>query len=350
MDLFGTAAAPPPPAAEAPTMNLPALSPETVSAIEALEVPADDANMPADDADIAAAVGEVVGPDMQAGGATPAELLEERRKKAEMRHAARKAAAIAISTKVKADSDTLVNDPKIANAGGFKKAFFLGVVALMSGGPAALSARELLIANSAAASQQTILADVCSTSAASMSKVQLLQTEYDVLKGSNLGLGPLMGTQQQQQELDYAKLVATMNERMCTDKRATYAVAVAAVAAARTNAMTAAGAWVLSSVGAGVAAIMTAGVKAMSSGDASELRALVNKASKAPQTPDSAPAPMNPAEQKVVVPAFPDLNLMSPAPAQPQPQTQPPPARRARGGRRTYRKAKRSGKTRKGRR
>lgn len=342
MDLFGTAAAPPPPAAEAPTMNLPALSQETVSAIEALEVPADDANMPADDADIAAAVGEVVGPDMQAGGATPAELLEERRKKAEMRHAARKAAAIAISTKVKADSDTLVNDPKIANAGGFKKAFFLGVVALMSGGPAALSARELLIANSAAASQQTILADVCSTSAASMSKVQLLQTEYDVLKGSNLGLGPLMGTQQQQQELDYAKLVATMNERMCTDKRATYAVAVAAVAAARTNTMTASAAWVLSSVGAAVAAIMTAGVKAIS-GDASELRALVNKASEAPQTPDSGPVPVNPAMPPAAIPMA-SLDAVASAPGAPEK------SRGRRGGRRTYRKAKRSGKTRKGRR
>jgi hypothetical protein len=338
MDLFGTAAAPPPAVAEAPTMNLPALSEETVSAIEALEVPADDANMPADDADIAAAVEKVVGADMQAGGATSAEVLEERKKKAEMRHASRKAAAEAIATKVNSDSNALVNDPKIANAGGFKKAFFLGVVALLSGGPAGLAGRELLIANSAAASQQTILADVCSTSAASTSKVQLLQTEYDVLKGSNLGLGPLMGTQQQQQELDYAKLVATMNERMCTDKRATYAVAVAAVAAARTNAVTASVALILSSVGAGVAAMLTAGVKAVSSGDASELRALVNKASEAPQTPASSRAPMNPAQQDVVVPAFPDLSLMSPAPAP------------ARGGRRTYRKAKRSGKTRKGRR
>ena len=346
MDLFGTAAAPPPPAAETPTMNLPALSQETVSAIEALEVPADVAN----DADIAAGVGEVVGPDMQAGGGPSEEVLAARKQKLEMIRAARTAAAAAIATKVKADSNTLVNDPNIKTAGNFRNLFLCALFAFLSGGPLAASTRELLMANSAAASQQTILTDVCSTSAASTSKVELLQTEYDVLKASNLGLGPLMGTQQQQQELDYAKLLATMNERMCTDKRATYAVAVAAVAAARTNAMTAAGAWVLSSVGAGVAAIMTAGVKAMSSGDASELRALVNKASKAPQTPDSAPAPMNPAEQKVVVPAFPDLNLMSPAPAQPQPQTQPPPARRARGGRRTYRKAKRSGKTRKGRR
>jgi hypothetical protein len=154
-----------------------------------------------------------------------------------------------------------------------------------------------------------------------------------------------MGTIKEQQELDYKALIATMNERMCTDKRASYAVAVAAVAAARMNAVTAGTAWFLATVGASVAAALTAGVQAMS-GDPAPLRKLVNDAfTDSAQTVSGAPvsgAPSTAADASpgVVNPPAPPVAVEVPASA---------PSRR-RGGRRTYRKAKRSGKTRKGRR
>lgn len=354
MDLFGTAAAPPPPAAEAPTMNLPALSPETVSAIEALESPADVADMPADDADIVAAVNEVVAQsEAQRGGVkTPAELLRERQEKAELRHKSRQAAAKVIAEKLNKDANKVKEDLKNANTTGmpWAKLFAVGLVSLLSAGPSAWAGRELYIANSVASSQQQIFTDVCSTSAESALEVHDLQTNLDILKASNLGLGPLMGTTQEQQELDYKKLLATMNERMCTDKRASYAVAVAAVAAARVNTMVAGTAWFMATAGTSAAAFMLAGVQALK-GDSATLKQLVNDAfTKSAQTVSGSTVSGAPAAPPAQVPAASVAEqpvALSEAPAA---LAASAPPRRSRGGRRTYRKAKRAGRTRKSRR
>ncbi|MCX6342339.1 MAG: hypothetical protein NTU72_08145 [Fimbriimonadales bacterium] len=345
-------------ATEAPKLILPGLSPSTVSAVMELESPPTDAaeaNLAEDEADIVAAVNEVAAESdgMRGGGKTPAELLKERQERALLRHNSRQAAARVIAKEVNEGAKKIkpaldAADKTVINSRA--KLFGLALVAALSSGPAIVSVYDLYGKNLIATSQQKIFTDVCARSADSSAEVLKKQTELQVLRASNLGLGPLMGTIKEQQDLDYKQLVATMNERMCTDKRASYAVAVAAVATASMNAVTAGTAWFLATAGATVAAALTAGVQAMG-GDPSALRKLVNDAfTDAAQTVSGATVSGAPAAPPAQVPA-------AAVAEQPVALGEPPaalaasaPPRRSRGGRRTYRKAKRAGRTRKSRR
>ena len=345
-------------ATEEPKLILPGLSPSTVSAIKELEsLPPDaaEANLAEDEADIVAAVNEVAAESdgMRGGGKTPAELLEERRQRALLRHNSRQAAARAIAKEVSKDANKLKADLEKANTTGMSwaKLFAVGLASLVSAGPIALTGREMHMANSVASSQQKIFTEVCSTSAKSAFEVQDLQTNLDILKASNLGLGPLMGTTKEQQELDYKKLIATMNERMCTDKRASYAVAVAAVAAARVNTQIATFGWFVGTASASVVAFMVAAVEACRTGNSAPLKKLVNDAwEKSAQTVSGATVSGAPAAEQAQVPAAAVAEQPVALGEAPASLAAAAPPRRSRGGRRTYRKAKRAGRTRKSRR
>jgi hypothetical protein len=242
---------------------------------------------------------------------------------------------------VDASTDASAMLPEVVNQAApakknFRKLFLGALFVAAAGVPSLKAGREMMVADAELPFRQKLFVEDCSLSAANTATIQDLSMKATL--DASKPFGSFFSATGEQAErtvaLEHARKVQGALQQACSSSEASFTIAVAAVTAARTAFTNSAYTWLagsLAAAGITIATIMTAATDA-SKGNTAALAAMVNE--------EDEPVPMEPPMSPIGVPAFPDLG----APGAP---TKKP---RSRGGRRTYRKAKRSGKTRKGRR
>jgi len=242
---------------------------------------------------------------------------------------------------VDASTDASAMLPEVVNQAAtaktnFRKLFLGALFVAAAGVPSLKAGREMMVADAELPFRQKLFVEDCSLSAANTATIQDLSMKATLDSSKPFGsfFSPTGEQAERTVALEHARKVQGALQQACSSSEASFTIAVAAVTAARTAFTNSAYTWLagsLAAAGITIASIMTAATDA-SKGNTAALAAMVNE--------EDEPVPMEPPMSPIGVPAFPDLGAPG-APKKP---------RGSRGGRRTYRKAKRSGKTRKGRR
>jgi hypothetical protein len=235
------------------------------------------------------------------------------------------------STDASAVLPEVVNQQATAQTN-FRKIFLAALFVAAAGVPAAKAGREMMVADAELPFRTELFQKDCAASANNTATIQELSMKATLAASSPLASFMNPGLQAETTvALDHARKVQSALQQACSSSEAGFTIAVAAVTAARTAFTNATYSWLtaaLATAGITIAGVMSAANEA-ARGNTTPLAAMVNEAEQV---------------QPAVVAAPPVV--LGQAPSAPAPA----PARRSRAGRRTYRKAKRAGRTRKSRR